>query len=61
MRLLWFERPASPRLSASAGRFSTVNTWMEHNLDADRWLHGLGRHRRKVLLAASASSSPFTP
>jgi len=42
-------------------RFSTVNTWMEHNLDADRWLHGLGRHRRKVLLAASASSSPFTP
>src|SRR5205823_12323262 len=52
MRLLWFERPASPRLSAWRQRFAAVNVWLEHNLDVDRWLHGLGHHRRKVLLGA---------
>src|SRR5262249_22431194 len=49
MRLLWFERPP-PRLSAWRQRFSSVNAWMDRNLDVDRWLHGLGHHRRKVLL-----------
>src|SRR5262249_20347012 len=52
MRLLWFERPASPRLSAWRQRFDVVNAWMDRNLDVDRWLHGLGHHRRKVLLGA---------
>src|SRR5262249_11219384 len=54
MRLLWFDRPAGPRLAAWRGRFLAVNDWMERHLDADEWLHALGHHGGKVLAGAAA-------
>ncbi len=50
LRLLWFEKTeTSPRMTAWRGRFDAVNTWMERHLDLDAWLHGIGRHWRKVV------------
>src|SRR5438477_103726 len=47
----WLARMSDWR-AAWRQRFTAVNAWMDRNLDADRWLHGLGTHRRKVLLGA---------
>jgi Cu+-exporting ATPase len=49
MRLLWFERPAGPRLQRLRTAFDGFNRWLETRLNFDEGLHWLSHHWRAVL------------
>jgi Cu+-exporting ATPase len=52
MRLLWFERKASPRLVRARRRLEAIDRWMEHYLNIDAGLHWLEHHWRPAAAAA---------
>jgi len=54
MRLLWFERPASPTVRCWQEWLARCNDWMEKRLDLDELLHGL-LHRWGTVLAVTLS------
>jgi Cu+-exporting ATPase len=49
MRLLWFERPASPALVRWRQSFHSVDCWMERYLNLGEFGHRLSHHWRPVL------------
>jgi Cu+-exporting ATPase len=48
LRLLWLERPASPRLTRLRRAALAVDHWMQHYLNLDEALHWLSHHLRPV-------------
>jgi P-type Cu+ transporter len=55
MRLLWFERPATSH-AWIRGRetVQTLDSWMQHHLDPDEWLHWLSHQWRPVVSGIAA-------
>jgi Cu+-exporting ATPase len=55
MRLLWFERPAASQAwRRGRATVQTLDSWMQHHLDPDEWLHRVGHHWRPVALGIAA-------
>ena len=53
MRLLWFGRTAtSPTWIRSRQTLERMDSWLQHNLNADEWLHWLSHRWREVTAAA---------
>jgi Cu+-exporting ATPase len=53
MRLLWFERSASPLRMRWQGRLRRLDLWVQHHLDAGEFFHWLSHKWRTVGLAAT--------